>query len=186
MRDYTRNPSVLECGKLRTAPRRVLKLDSTGMQRTVTGTLPTARYATALTFTAIRQRRKSRGSMAVQIFNLRNVPDDEAEDIRQLLTTHHIEHYETPAGRWGMSSPALWITYDDQREHVVTLIAQYQQQRALSARQLYDEQKAQGQHLTLWGLVKLHPLRYVAALLAIVFIMFVSVGPFLKWMGAIK
>jgi hypothetical protein len=124
--------------------------------------------------------------MAVQIFNLRNVPDDESDDIRQLLDTHHIEHYETPAGRWGMSSPALWITDDDRRKQVVDLIAQYQQQRALSARQLYEDQKAQGQHLTLWGLVKLHPLRYVAALLAIALIMLVSVGPFLKWMGALK
>jgi hypothetical protein len=124
--------------------------------------------------------------MPVQIFNLRNVPDDEAEDIRQLLTTHHIDHYETPAGRWGMSSPALWITDDAQREHVVELIAQYQRQRALDARQLYETQRAQGQHLTLWGLVKLHPLRYIAALLAIAIIMLVSLGPFLKWMGAIK
>ena len=124
--------------------------------------------------------------MAVQMFNLRNVPEDEADDIRQLLTTHHIEHYETPAGRWGMSSPALWITDDEQREQVVELIAQYQQQRALVARQLYAEQKAHGQHLTLRGLVKLHPLRYIAALVAIAFIVFVSVGPFLKWMGVMK
>lgn len=121
--------------------------------------------------------------MPVQIFNLRNVPDDEAEDVRQLLVTHRIEHYETPAGRWGMSSPALWITDDNLRHQATELIAQYQQQRALSARQHYEEQKAQGQHLTLWGLVKLHPLRYAAALLAIAFIVFVSVGPFLKWMG---
>ncbi len=121
--------------------------------------------------------------MPVQIFNLRNVPDDEAEEVRQLLVAHRIEHYETPAGRWGMSSPALWITDDNLRHQATELIAQYQQQRALSARQHYEEQKAQGQHLTLWGLVKLHPLRYAAALLGIAFIVFVSVGPFLKWMG---
>lgn len=124
--------------------------------------------------------------MPVPIFNLRDVPDDEADDVRQLLTAHHIDHYETPAGRWGMSSPALWITDDAQREPVKALIAQYQQQRALAARQLYEDQKAQGQHLTLWGLVKLHPLRYLAALLALAFVVFVSVGPFLKWMGAMK
>lgn len=121
--------------------------------------------------------------MAVQIFNLRGVPDDEAEDIRQLLADHHIEYYETPAGLWGISSPGLWITDDDQRPQAANLLAQYQQQRALDARQRYEAQKAQGQHLTLWGLVRLHPLRYVAALLAIAFIVFVSVGPFLKWMG---
>ncbi len=123
--------------------------------------------------------------MAVQIFNLRGVPDDEAEEVRQWLVAHHIEFYETPAGRWGLSSPALWITDDSQRPQVVSLIEQYQCQRASRAQQLYEEQKALGQHLTLWRLVKLHPLRYIAALLAIAFIVLLSVGPFLwPWIVA--
>lgn len=121
--------------------------------------------------------------MALRVFNLRGVPDDEAEDLRQLLTAHHIEHYETPAGLWGISSPGLWINDDAQIERARNLIAQYQQERALRARRFYAEQKAHGEHLTLWRLLRAHPLRFVLALLAVVFIVYVSVGPFLKMMG---
>lgn len=119
--------------------------------------------------------------MAVQIFNLRGVPDDEAEEVRQLLAAHSIEYYETPAGRWGMSMPALWIEEDAERAQAVSLIAQYQQERALQARQHYEALRSQGGHPTLWGLVKLHPLRFIAALLAIALIAYVSIGPFLKF-----
>lgn len=118
--------------------------------------------------------------MAVLIFNLRNVPDDEADEICQLLTEAHIDFYETPAGRWGMSSPGLWVNDDSQAALAKQLIAQYQQTRTVRAQQLYAEQKAQGQHLTLWASVKLHPLRVVAALLVLAFMLYVSVGPFLK------
>ncbi len=117
--------------------------------------------------------------MAVQLFNLRGVPDDEAEEVRQLLESHHIEHYETPAGRWGMSMPALWIKDDAQLEQASSLLAQYQHERALRVRQDYAELKAQGQHLTPWALMRRHPLRFIAALLAIAFIIFVTLGPFI-------
>lgn len=118
--------------------------------------------------------------MAIQIFNLRNVPDDEAEEICALLEAQHIDFYETPAGRWGMSSPGLWVNDEAQVAAAKQLIAQYQQERTVRARQLYAEQKAQGQHLTLWASVKLHPLRVIAALLVLGFVLYVSVGPFLK------
>ena len=121
--------------------------------------------------------------MAVLIFNLRNVPEDEADEICQMLEAHHIDFYETPAGRWGMSSPGLWVNDDEQAAPAKQLIARYQQERAVRARQLYEAQKAQGQHLTLWASVKLHPLRVIAALLVLAFMLYVSVGPFLK-MGA--
>lgn len=118
--------------------------------------------------------------MAEQIFNLRNVPEDEADEICQLLTEHHIDFYETPAGRWGMSSPGLWVNDAAQFEPAKQLIARYQQERTVRARQLYAEQKAQGQQLTLWASVKMHPMRVVAALLVLGFVLYVSVGPFLK------
>lgn len=118
--------------------------------------------------------------MAIQIFNLRNVPDDEAEEICALLEAQHIDFYETPAGRWGMSSPGLWVNDEAQVASAKQLIAQYQQGRTVRARQLYAEQKAQGQHLTLWASVKLHPLRVAAVLLVLAFMLYVSVGPFLN------
>jgi hypothetical protein len=118
--------------------------------------------------------------MAIQVFNLRSVPDDEAEDLRRLLESNGVDFYETPAGRWGMSAPALWIKDDAQRERVLGLIANYQKERASRAREEYRALKAEGRHLTLWDSFKRHPVRSIAALLAVAFVVYVSVGPFLR------
>lgn len=121
--------------------------------------------------------------MAIHIFNLRDVPNDEAEDVRQLLTEHGIEFYETPPGRWGISSPGLWITDDAQRERVKALIAAYQDERGRRVRQLYEEQRAQGLHPTVWQSVARHPLRFVGVMAAVGFILYVSVRPFMTMIG---
>ena len=45
--------------------------------------------------------------MSKLLFRLRNVPDDEADEVRELLTQHSIEFYETGAGNWGISMPRV-------------------------------------------------------------------------------
>lgn len=52
--------------------------------------------------------------MSKLLFKLRGVPDDEADEIRALLAEKQIEYYETSAGNWGISLPALWLQ-DDSR-----------------------------------------------------------------------
>jgi len=118
--------------------------------------------------------------VAVLIFNLRNVPEDEAEDIRQLLTENQVDFYETPAGRWGLSLPGYWITDDTQRDHAKKLIAIYEAERGRRARQEYEELKAQGLHVTLWDAVRLQPLRFIGVVALIVFILYVTLFPFLN------
>jgi hypothetical protein len=118
--------------------------------------------------------------MAERIFNLRGVPDDEAEELRQYLTDHGADFYETPAGRWGMSSPALWVRDPGRREEVRQLIAQYQSERAARVRDEFAALKAAGQHPTLWRSFRHHPVRFIAVLLGVAFIVYVSVGPFLR------
>lgn len=121
--------------------------------------------------------------MAVQIFDLRGVPDDEAQDIRQLLSAHDINYYETPAGRWGISTPGVWIRDNAQREQAAHLITQYQNERAMQARKHYDEQQARGLAPTLWNIVAQYPLRVVAVLSALVVVLYVSVVPFFRMVG---
>ena len=59
----------------------------------------------------MRPRGPARGdiiaAMAKLLFNLRNVPEDEADEVRQLLTTHGVDWYETRPGPWGISTGAL-------------------------------------------------------------------------------
>jgi len=72
--------------------------------------------------------------MAVQLFKLRNVPEDEAQEIRDLLAKNNIDYYETPAGNWGISMPAIWLHDEDEIEDAKRLIDAYQLQRAADHR----------------------------------------------------
>ena len=47
--------------------------------------------------------------MAKLLFKLRGVPDDEADDVRQLLEENGMRVYETSAGTWGTGVPAIWL-----------------------------------------------------------------------------
>lgn len=67
--------------------------------------------------------------MAKLLFHLRHVPDDEADEVRQLLTTHELDWYETRAGLWGLSAPALWLRDADQYPRARSLLDDYQQTR---------------------------------------------------------
>ena len=55
------------------------------------------------------------------LFHLRGVTDDEADDVRELLREAGIEFYETQAGRWNLSVPALWLSDGGQLTEVLKL-----------------------------------------------------------------
>ncbi|MGZ4958050.1 MAG: DUF6164 family protein [Methylomonas sp.] len=82
--------------------------------------------------------------MSILFFSLRGVPEDEADDVRELLSANDIDFYETSAGNWGISMPAIWLYRADDLEKVRPLFDRYQEQRAISQRALYEELKRQG------------------------------------------
>ena len=69
--------------------------------------------------------------MAKLLFKLKSVFDDEADEIRQLLSDNQIDFYESPAGNWGISMHALWLNDEKQYDVARKLIDDYQQQRSL-------------------------------------------------------
>ena len=121
--------------------------------------------------------------MSKQIFRLRNVPDDEAEEIRLLLREHGIEFYETPGGNWGISMPALWL--NDENEHRAEeakgLIEQYQEERTVRIRREYEKLKQQGKHRRLSDAFRERPLEFIFYLLIIALILYLSTKPFLDF-----
>ena len=76
--------------------------------------------------------------MSVLLFKLNGVPEDEAEAIRECLSSQDIEFYETSAGNWGVSLAAIWLNDESRLEEARALIAHYQRQRALRAREDYE------------------------------------------------
>lgn len=115
--------------------------------------------------------------MAILLFKLRHVPEDEANDVRQLLEQHDIDFYETTAGSWGVSLPALWLHDDRQLQQARALLDAYQEQRQKHAQAVYQDQCHNGQQRTLWNLLCEAPLRFVAALAAIAFILYLCSIP---------
>jgi len=119
--------------------------------------------------------------MPVRLFNLRNVPDDEADDVRKLLTDHEIDFYETHAGGWGVSAPAVWLREETQLDEAKALIAEYQRERAATARAEYEQLKREGNHPTLWGNIIRHPLQFILLVLFALFILYVTLSPFIHF-----
>ena len=121
--------------------------------------------------------------MAAKLFTLRNVPEDEAADVRELLQEHAIAFYETKAGRWGVSEPAIWLYDRAELDEANALIATYQQQRAARSRAAYQQLKREGRQLTLAGKIRQNPLQFMLLLIMALFILYVSLAPFVHFLS---
>jgi hypothetical protein len=116
--------------------------------------------------------------MAILFFQLRGVPYDEADDIRELLTVNEIAFYETSAGSWGMSMPAIWLYHNEDLEKIQPLFDCYQQERAITQRDLYLKQKKQNRHNGFLGAVLKHPLQFIFYSMVLVMTCYLSI----KWL----
>jgi multidrug efflux pump subunit AcrA (membrane-fusion protein) len=121
--------------------------------------------------------------MAILLFRLRGVPDDEAADVRQLLQEHGIEFYETTAGNWGISMPGIWLRDKSRLDDARQLLAGYQQQRQSQARADYELARARGERRTVRMLIAEAPLRVALLLAALLLILYLSVMPFMHFLA---
>lgn len=117
--------------------------------------------------------------MAVKLFPLNGVPDDEAEDVRALLKASGVDFSETSSGNWGISSAAIWLPDDSRLEEARVLIAGYQRERQARARAEYEQQCREGKQRTLMDGIQEHPLRFLAYMTVIAVILYFSIKPFL-------
>lgn len=116
--------------------------------------------------------------MAKILFRLRQVPDEEADDVRQLLDDNGIDWFETSAGKFQISFPAIWLSDESQEEHAKSVLQQYQSARAQRLRAEHADQVARGEVETLSKRILTRPLPFLLAMLAIIFILYISIKPF--------
>lgn len=119
--------------------------------------------------------------MAELLFRLRGVPDDEVDDIRALLDRHEIDYYETTAGSWGISLAGIWLHDHSKVAEAKSLLDTYQKQRAIDAREAYEQCRQRGEHKRFWQGIVAHPFRFLWMLLLICFILYVSLSPFIHF-----
>ncbi len=113
--------------------------------------------------------------MAELLFKLNGVPDDEAEQVRDLLNEAGIDFYETSAGNWGVSLAAIWLPDRQQLEQARTLLDDYQHRRQLTMRQEALEQPPEA----FWQRLLRQPLQVIAILLLVGAILYISIVPFM-------
>ena len=95
--------------------------------------------------------------MAKLLMNLRNVPDDEADEVRALLDQHQVAYYETKPSRWGISFGGIWMRDQAGFAEAKQLLAEYQQARQLRARAEREAAERDGTAETFLSLLRAQP-----------------------------
>ena len=116
--------------------------------------------------------------MAHMLINLRQVPEDEQDEIRSLLDENEIAYYETNAGFWGIGTVAIWLSGDEQLIEAKNLLAEYQQARSVRVRAEYDEAKKNGEARTLFSTFKQQPIMFTVYMALIVLLLSFFLLPF--------
>lgn len=116
--------------------------------------------------------------MATLLMNLRHVPDDEADEVRDLLDAHEVSYYETPPHRWGISMGGIWLHDDDRLDEVRALLADYQTRRQQAAREALARARAEGSVETLADRLRREPLAATARLVLTGGLLFLVLAPF--------
>lgn len=118
--------------------------------------------------------------MATLLFRLNQVPEDEAEDIRQLLDDAGFDVYETSAGFFGLGVAAIWLRDRNDASRALALIDKYQQQRAETMQSDYQDRIVNGEEIGFWQQSLQHPFRSLAVLAIIALVLAVIMLPFWK------
>lgn len=118
--------------------------------------------------------------MAVIVFKLNGVPDDEADQVRALLDENSIDYYETTAGRWGVSVAALWVKNDDDKPAARALIEEFQFHRQAQIKAEYEQLRSQGELENTLSRLLSNPLRTVFYIIFILLIIYISLSPFIS------
>lgn len=109
--------------------------------------------------------------MARPLLNLRNVPDDEAGDVRAMLDVARIAYYETPPGPFGLSAGGIHVKHDADTAEAKRLMAVYQAQRRDRARAEQAAAVRDGTAETFWTVLRAEPQRVALTVLAIVLLL---------------
>lgn len=118
--------------------------------------------------------------MPAKLFSLHNVPDDEAEEIRELLRDNEVDFYETPAGNWGISLPFIWLHDESELEKAKALIDNYEEERLVRVREEYAQLERTGRRRTIVDVIRENPRRFIVYLVAIAAVLYFSTNPFIN------
>jgi hypothetical protein len=117
--------------------------------------------------------------MAILLMKLRQVPEDELIEILRLLDEHEVDYYQTSAGAFGISLPGLWLRDETRADEVKALLDSYADRRLSDARQAQVLETAERGERTVFAMFRESPGKFSLRILVILFLLWISVRPFL-------
>ncbi len=117
--------------------------------------------------------------MAILIFRLNGVPDDEAADVRALLDEHGLAYRETSAGLLGFGVAGLWLLDVSRKADARAVIDAYQDARSARISAEHAAQRRAGLAETPLQRIARHPLRSLLALAGVAAVLYLVLWPFL-------
>lgn len=115
--------------------------------------------------------------MPALLLNLRHVPEDEMEEVCDLMAAHHIEHYVVPAGPFGLSAGGIWLNDAEDKPKAKALLDAYQLERGRQARAALAEARREGRAETLWTRLRQRPIHVLLMIALSAFILLVFFAP---------
>jgi hypothetical protein len=115
--------------------------------------------------------------MARRLLNLRDVPDEEVEALREALEASGVTYYETPPSAFGISAGAIWVRDEADWPEARTLFDRFQREYAEAAREAPPVEPFRSQF-------KRHPGRIIGFTVAALMILLLMFWPVAElWMS---
>jgi hypothetical protein len=118
--------------------------------------------------------------MAYLIYRLNTLPDDEINEIRELLNENTISFYETHRSPLGWGIAGFWTPYEIHLKNATQLIQTYQIQRSQKAFSFQEKSKKEGLQLSRWHYFLTSPIKHLFLFSFILFFIFSILYPFFK------
>jgi hypothetical protein len=115
--------------------------------------------------------------MARLLLNLRQVPEDEADDVRALLREHSIEFYESRPSVFGISAGGIWLRHDGDYGRARAELDRYQVARRERAREAHARDLAEGRAPGVAEQLRTDPLRVLLVLAGILLMLGLTALP---------
>jgi len=106
--------------------------------------------------------------MSRLLLNLRHVPDDEIDEVREMLDQNAVAYYQTQPSRWGMSYGGIWVGNDDDMPRARQLMAEYQGKRQSRVRAEHEAARRDGSAQTFMDVLREQPLRVLLTAVAVI------------------
>lgn len=116
--------------------------------------------------------------MSHLLFKLNGVPEDEANDVRELLAETEVDFYETNSGRFGLGYAAIWTRDAESVKSAKEAIQEYQEERYRRVRSEHNSIEQAGQQISRLDFFMQSPVKFSVLVIFAGLLAYFTVSPF--------